>query len=228
MKLLAIETATEACSAALYIDGETVQDYRVAPRQHSQLILPMVEALLDTAGLRLKALDAVAFGRGPGSFTGVRIAAGIAQGMAWGADLPVVPVSTLAALAQGAVGKAARGRLLAAIDARMQEVYWGCYVVDEHGLVRLSGVEAVISPAQVALPDGDGWFGVGSGWAAYQAQLQTRVGRRVEAWDGAGLPQAVAVARLAADRYAAGETCPPAAAQPVYLRDQVAAKPAGS
>ena len=124
MKLLALDTATEACSAALYIDGEIKQEYQLAPREHTRLILAMVESLLVEAGITIKQLDALAFGRGPGSFTGVRIATGAVQGMAYGADLPVVPVSTLASIAQSVHDEHQAESVLTAIDARMQAVYW--------------------------------------------------------------------------------------------------------
>jgi tRNA threonylcarbamoyladenosine biosynthesis protein TsaB len=122
MKLLAIDTATEACSAAIYIDGETVQRYRIAPREHSHIILPMIDELLAETGCYLSAMSAIAFGRGPGSFMGVRIAAGVTQGIAFAHDLPVVPVSTLAAIAQTAHVQTQAEKVLAAIDARMNEV----------------------------------------------------------------------------------------------------------
>ena len=161
MKILAIETATEACSAALLIDGKIIERYQVQPRMHSQLILPMMNELLAEAGVALTALDAIAFGRGPGAFTGVRIAVGVAQGAAFAADLPVVPVSTLAALAQRGFRESGGRRLLPAYDARMQEVYWAAYEVDAQGLVSIRVADEVSAPDQVTLPDGEGWQGVG-------------------------------------------------------------------
>lgn len=134
MRVLAIETATEACSAALYISGEIRLRYQVEPRRHSELILPMMDALLAEAEIALSALDALAFGCGPGSFTGVRIATGVVQGAAFGADLPVVPVSTLAALAQRRYREQGEKHLLPAYDARMDELYWGCYRIGDDGL----------------------------------------------------------------------------------------------
>src|SRR3569833_3307602 len=133
MKLLAIDTATEACSAALYLDGAVNKRYVLAPREHALLILPMIDELLRDANLSPLELDAVAFGRGPGAFTGLRIAAGVAQGIAYGADLPVVPVSSLAALAQGCYRERGVTRVLATIDARIGEVYWGAYRLGSDG-----------------------------------------------------------------------------------------------
>ena len=124
-RVLAIETASAACSAALYIDGQVEERYALAPRQHAALILPMVESLLASAELTVSGLDALAFGQGPGAFTGVRIAASAAQGIAFAADLPVVPVSTLAAQACGAMRDTNGAHAMVALDARMDEVYWG-------------------------------------------------------------------------------------------------------
>lgn len=223
-RLLAIDTATEACSAALWLDGEVREEYAFAPREHARRLLPMIEALLGAAGLALVDLDALAFGRGPGSFTGVRIAASLAQGLAFAARLPVVPVSTLAALAQGAAD-AGHPRVLAAIDARMGEVYWAGYAVGDDGLVARLGDERVCPPAAVPVPEGDGWFGVGTGWAAHAGTLCTRVGAALGGHDGTGLPRAAAVARLGVAVHARGGAIPAEQALPVYLRDRVAEKP---
>jgi tRNA threonylcarbamoyladenosine biosynthesis protein TsaB len=220
MKLLAIETATEACSAALYIDGKVLSRHRVAPRGHADLILSMCDELLAEAGMAKSALDAVAFGRGPGSFTGVRIATGVAQGLGFALDVPLVPVSTLAVLAQGAVRERGWPRVLAAIDARMGEVYWAPYVADAEGLVELAGTEKVSPPEAVVLPDAETWYGAGTGWDAYGARLPAQVVER----DGDRLPQAHDLALLAAAAYPRGESVPAAAAVPIYLRDDVTHK----
>lgn len=222
-RLLALDTATEACSAALLDGARLEQRFELAPRGHARLLLPMVASLLDAAGLTLADLDAVAFGRGPGSFTGVRIAAGMAQGLAFAAGLPVVPVSSLAALAQGAAD-AGHARVLAAIDARMGEVYWGAFVAGDDGLVVAAGEERVCPPDAVPMPDGSGWFGAGTGWATYAEVLHGRLGAAVAASDGAHFPRAGAVARLAVPLLAAGGALPADQALPVYLRDQVAQK----
>ncbi|MEN8260373.1 MAG: tRNA (adenosine(37)-N6)-threonylcarbamoyltransferase complex dimerization subunit type 1 TsaB [Pseudomonadota bacterium] len=164
MIVLAVETATEACSAALYADGRILERYQVAPREHSMLILPMVQSLLDESGAALNNIDALAFGCGPGSFTGLRIAAGVVQGIAFAADLPVVPVSTLAAMAQDVFEAFEEKYAFAAIDARMGEVYWGVYQRNSRGFAELLGVEAVLYAVDVDFPDVRG-AGVGSGWA---------------------------------------------------------------
>lgn len=224
MKLLAIDTSTEACSAALLIDDEVHERYRLAPRQHTQLILPMIDGLLSEAGLNIVALDALAFGRGPGAFTGLRIAASVIQGIAFAADLPVVPVSSLAALAQGACREKGVRRVLAAIDARIQEVYWGEYECDHEGLVRLRGQELVCLPLQVPLPSGDDWYGAGTGWEIYLPALQQRLREAVNIWDGRRYPAARDIALLGGAVYRRGEAVSAELALPVYLRDEVAVK----
>ncbi len=227
MKLLAIDTATEACSAALYSDGEISQEYRVAPREHSHIILPMIDQLLAQAGVALRELDAVAFGRGPGSFMGVRIAAGVVQGIAFAWSLPVVPVSTLAAIAQTASAETGAEHVLAAIDARMNEVYWGACSLSETGCMQLVGEERVIAPEQVTVPDERDWSGAGTGWSAYGQRLQAAIAPvELAACLDACLPSAAAIARLAVEDFRAGRHVAAAQAVPVYLRDNVAKKPA--
>jgi tRNA threonylcarbamoyladenosine biosynthesis protein TsaB len=221
MKLLAIDTAEEACSAALLIDGQVLERFEVAPRRHSELILPMMDALLADAGMRLEELDCLAFVRGPGSFTGVRIAASVAQGAAFGADLPVVPVSSLQALAQGARRKNGARNVLSALDARMNEVYWAAWRVDAGGTMRLLGNESVCAPEQAAVPDGDDWTGVGSGWDSYAEILLARCGRTPQVHAGAMI-HAQDAASIAATLFVEGAAVPAEQALPVYLRDQVA------
>jgi len=219
MKILAIETATEACSAALYVDGEVSEQYRLAPRQHAQLLLGMVDALLADAELLPAQLDALAFSRGPGAFTGVRIATGVAQGIAYAADLPVLPVSTLAALAQGGYREFGWQQVAAAIDARMNEVYWGAYRTDAKGVMQRVGEELVTPASRVSPLEGDNWHGIGSGWAIFAEELQ-RAGKVID-WQGDYFPHAQDVAVLAVDAYAQGQTIRADEALPVYLRNQV-------
>ena len=227
MKMLAIDTATEACSAALYLDGEVTGQYRVAPREHSHIILPMIEQLLVDSGSRVSDLDALAFGRGPGSFMGVRIAAGVTQGIAFAWDLPVIPVSTLAAIAQTANTMTGATAVLAAIDARMNEVYWAAYELPADGRMRLVGEECVIPPGQVSKPAGDGWIGAGSGWSAYAAALQAAIAPdTLSAQLDDCLPTAESVLKLALAEYRAGRHVSAPEAVPVYLRDKVAKKSA--
>ncbi|HHJ16374.1 MAG TPA: tRNA (adenosine(37)-N6)-threonylcarbamoyltransferase complex dimerization subunit type 1 TsaB [Gammaproteobacteria bacterium] len=224
-RILAIEAATEACSVALIIGDEVRERFEIAPRRHVALLLPFVETLLAEAGTGLTQLDAIAFGRGPGSFTGLRIAAGMTQGMAFGADLPVIPVSTLAALAQGAVHEQGGTQVLAALDARMQEVYWGAFIADSDGLVQAQGEERVCVPAQVDVPQPGDWIGTGSGWDTYGEVLAARCALAEPAIRYNRQPHAADVARLAAGMFAQGGALPPEQAIPVYLRDNVADKP---
>jgi tRNA threonylcarbamoyladenosine biosynthesis protein TsaB len=226
MKILALDTATEACSAALYLDGEIRQLYRVAPREHSHIILPMIDQLLADSGNGVSDLDALTFGRGPGSFMGVRIAAGIAQGIAFAWDLPVVPISTLAAIAQTAYAETGAGRVLSAIDARMNEVYWGAYSLSDQDCMRIVGKEHVCAPTQVPRPEGGGWTGAGSGWNAYGDGLRAGMdpGSLVGQLDSC-FPTAESIVKLAVVEYTAGRHLSAAQAQPIYLRDNVAKKP---
>lgn len=225
MKILAIDTATEACSAALLLDGEMHERFEVQPRKHGALILGMMDGLLAEAGLALRELDALAFGRGPGAFTGVRIATGVVQGAAFGADLPVLPVSTLAALAQRYFRESGARRILAAFDARMGELYWGAYQIDASGIARLLGDEQVGHPEAIALPSGEGWFGVGHGWGAHGDALRQRIGSRLTGIEPALLCSAYDVALLASAAFTEGERGVPAEqGLPVYLRDRVAWK----
>ena len=221
MNILAIDTSTDACSAALSLAGEVRERFELAPRAHTQLILPMVESLLAEAGLALTQLDAIAFGCGPGSFTGVRIAAGVTQGIAFGADLPVVPVSTLAALAQGACDEIGATHVLAALDARMHEVYWGAYQRGDDGVVQLQGEEGVYAPDRVPVPESDQWQGVGSGWASYGAALHTRLAGLVTATHAQHHPRARDVARLGVHGLQHGLAVDAEQALPVYLRNEV-------
>ena len=227
MNILAIDTATEACSAALWLDGDVMQQFRVAPREHGHIILPMIDQLLAAAGIGLSQLDALAFGRGPGSFMGVRIAAGVVQGIAFARDLPVVPVSTLAAIAQTAHAETAAVHVLAAIDARMNEVYWGAYRLADNGCMQLLGEERVVAPDQVSAPAGHSWTAAGTGWAAHGEQLGAAIApASLEAQLPDCLPTAQAIARLAVSDYEAGRHVPASQAVPVYLRDNVAKKAA--
>lgn len=222
MRLLAIETSTIACSVALCIDGQISERYELAPQRHADLVLPMAESLLQDTGLALADLDAIAFARGPGAFTGLRIAAAVAQGLAWGAGLPAVPVSTLAALAQGVIAEGLADRVLAAMDARMGEVYWGAFAADANGMATLIGDECVCPPERVPAVDAGAWFGAGDGWASYRAALETRLACNLARIDGQRYPRARDVARLALEICRQGGARPAVEAVPVYLRDRVA------
>jgi len=225
MKIFAIDTSTEACSAALLNDAEVIQRYQIAPRQHAELILGMCDELLAESNTKLSELDAVAFGRGPGAFTGVRIATGVVQGIAFAHNLPVVPVSSLAAMAFGAWHEMAASHVMTAIDARMDEVYWACYECSAQGVKEVIE-ESVCLPQQVTMPSAGQWLGLGSGWDTYQQALSTLAGKIVSEIDGTCFPQAQYIAMLAALSVEKGEAVPAAQAMPVYLRDNVAKKKA--
>jgi tRNA threonylcarbamoyladenosine biosynthesis protein TsaB len=218
MKILAIETATEACSVALWLDGEVRERFEVAPRGHAQRVLPWAEALLAEAGVSRSALDFIAVGRGPGAFTGVRLAVAIGQGLAMGLDIPLLGISSLAAMAQAASGQ----RVVAAIDARMREVYVGHFERDASGLVRATGEELLLPPDRLPAPEGAGWCGVGSGFAAEDGLLSRRLSGCLDSIDTVALPSATAVAQLAADQRTVHDAGPPESVAPAYLRNQVA------
>ena len=221
MKLLAIDTTEDTCSAALSIDDALIERFELAPRRHSELILPMMDALLAEAGIPLSALDALAFARGPGGFTGVRIAASIVQGAAFGADLPVVPVSSLQALAHGCAMAHDAEAVLAALDARMGEVYWGVFRRGTGEIMRAVADELVCEPSAVPVPEGGGWSAAGSGWRTYANELAARCAVPSAVYADARV-HADAVAQLAVVLFAEGHAVAAEQALPVYLRDQVA------
>jgi tRNA threonylcarbamoyladenosine biosynthesis protein TsaB len=230
VKLLALDTATELCSAALYIDGECSVREDARPRSSGELILGMVADLLAEGALTLRQLDAIAFGRGPGGFTGVRLAVAVAQGLGFAAGLPLLPVSDLRALARQALMQpGAPSRVLVCQDARMAQVYWGCYEGDGPAPVdtRERQPEALDFPAGVRLPpewSGLPVCGAGSGFEAYAAALRDLPGAALAPVFGRFRPRAREIAELGAiDGLASAVT--PEAAQPVYLRDEVAALP---
>lgn len=221
--LLALDTSTAACSVALISDNKITERYELAARQHNVLLLPMVQSVLDEAGITTSQLDALAFGCGPGSFTGVRIATSVVQGIGFAFDLPVVPISTLRALAQAGYRELQATQVLPSIDACINEVYWGCYIADKQGMMIAATAESVYAPSQVAVPDDSdsGWVGIGDGWDVYHALLQQRVGASLQKWVPHYYPRARDVAALAVYDYAAGKAVAAAQAMPVYLRDNI-------
>lgn len=221
-KILAVDTATENCSVALLMGDEVISRCEFAPREHTTKILPMVDIVLAEGGIRLNQLDALAFGRGPGSFTGVRIGVGIAQGLAFGADLPMLGISTLAAMAQGTYRHHQAEHVLAAIDARMDEVYWGQYVRQSDGDWLVQDREIVIKPALLAeqVQVGKGrWYTAGTGWSSYADTLAQLPAELVQ---GSVLyPDSSDMVHLAQYALARGEAVAAEEATPVYLRDTV-------
>ncbi|MEI7456795.1 MAG: tRNA (adenosine(37)-N6)-threonylcarbamoyltransferase complex dimerization subunit type 1 TsaB [Nitrosomonadales bacterium] len=219
MKILALDTSTEYCSVALWQEGAVIQHCELVGQKHSELLIGMVSALLQESGVRMQDLDGIAYGSGPGSFTGVRIACGATQGLALGADLPVSGICTLLALAEAS----GRDRVIAALDARMGEIYCAAYQKQE-GKWMAVFEPCLCKPDVAPSVDGADWFGAGSGFAAFTDALQARYAGQLNGVDGAAIPQAAAIAKLGAGQFAAGLGADAAAAQPFYLRDKVALK----
>ncbi len=226
--LLALDTATEACSVALLRVGEKTHLAQFAQREHTKHILPMVDEILVQSGITLRQVDALVFGRGPGSFTGVRIGSGIAQGLAFGAALPVIPVSNLAAMAQAAYVQYQAENVLTAIDARMNEVYFAQWqaqkvrsdfgeFLDWQPII----AEQVCSPSnvieQVAQQHHENAVLAGTGWAAYPELNEANLGKATEIT----LPSALYMLDLALPKWFAGETISPLEIEPIYLRNEV-------
>lgn len=218
MRILVLETSTEWCSVAVGDGGRWHVRDELAGQAHSERALVLGAQLLAEAGWPLGSLDGIAFGAGPGSFTGIRIACGLAQGLALPGDLPVVPVPTLAALAQSAWTHGGRTRIVACLDARMREVYVAAYARSGDAWEEVTA-PAVLAPAAVAGPGGTGWFGAGNGFRAYPG-LAPQLG--LAAVDAAARPTARAVGELALPRFAAGEGVAAADALPIYVRHRVA------
>jgi tRNA threonylcarbamoyladenosine biosynthesis protein TsaB len=220
--ILALDTSTEACSCALAIDGVIHERYVVAPQQHAALILPAIDALLREHKLSVDQVDAVAWGRGPGSFTGLRIAAGVTQGLAFAADRPVVPVSTLAALALDAWLATRQEYVLACLDARIDEVYWGLFEIRD-GLPVAIGDEQLCKPEALpaeCLRCAEHWVAAGNG-LAYAARFPAAVMARVDQSLPELLPRAGHIATIATAAFKRNDTVAADEVRPVYLRDKV-------
>jgi len=232
MKLLALDTSTDACSVALSLNGKLTIDHRIAPQKHAQLLLPMIDKLLIDSGITAADLDGVAFGCGPGSFTGVRIAAAAAQGLAFGVDIGVIPVSSLQALAQGAYRSHSATHVFATFDARMGEVYWGAYAISADAskapdkIVQPLHADRVCSPQQVSVPNNgqnQRWSLIGSGADQYQDELSAALGANVsinvvnDCWPSAQDVLSVATPVAQAGGFKSAEQ-----ALPIYIRDKVA------
>lgn len=217
MKLLALESSSDRCSVALWCDGALASRCADGARTHSELMLPFVDALLAEAGLRARALDALAFGAGPGGFTGLRLACGVAQGLALAADLPVIAVGSLEAIALGS----GRDKAFVCVDARMNEVYCAAYRVED-GRVQAVLEPTLREPGAAPQPPGRDWHGAGSGFRAYPDALRLRLGEHLATADGTAAPDARHVVTLALQRWERGERPDAASAVPYYVRDKVA------
>lgn len=219
MKILALETSTEFCSVALWQDGDVDGIERHVGQGHSERLLGMVTELLQRHGMRVNDLDGLAFGEGPGSFTGLRIACGVTQGLALAAGLPVLGVGTLLAMAESTSSE----RVICCMDARMHEIYHAAYVKRAAGW-HAEHVPRVLAPAAAPAVEGSGWLGCGSAFSVYRDPLLQRYGGQLSGIDISIHPGAHHVAQLAAPRFARGEGDDAAAAAPLYVRDKVALK----
>jgi tRNA threonylcarbamoyladenosine biosynthesis protein TsaB len=219
MRVLALDTSTEYCSVALWQDGSVAERCELVGQKHSEVLMEMLDALLREASVKLMQLDGIAFGMGPGSFTGVRIACGVTQGLALGANLPVVGVCTLQALAEGS-GKL---RVIAALDARMGEIYHAAYEKHDDVWTTLSE-PCLCKPEDAPSVPGENWFGIGSGFAIHGAALDEKYAGQLLGMDGSMVPQAAEIAALGAAQFALGHGVDAAEALPLYLRDKVALK----
>ena len=221
MNVLALDTATEACSAALAVDGRVLARFEVAGRSHTEKMVPMVQALMAEAGLAFAQLDGYVCGIGPGSFAGVRIGLGFMKGLALAADRPVVGISSLEAMALPALCTGAP-RVLAAIDARMNEVYVGGYAADAEGLPVALFDERVGAPAAMPRLSEDEWHGVGTGWGRYEAELRAATGIVPRALNGEALPRAEDALAIGLPRLQRGDGQSLDRLVPRYLRNNVA------
>lgn len=220
MKILALETSTEFCSVALYLDGKLFNKEILAERRHSEILLPMVQEQLEEAALALQQLDGIAFGAGPGSFTGLRIACGVAQGLAYATNLPVIGISTLEAVAQ----QIDEQKIIVALDARMGEIYHAAYQ-------KAANFDwKIISPPTLCLPQhapsipGNGWIGCGSGFDVYRKELSELYSENIHQIHFKRHPQAGEIAQLALPKFTDGSNTDPANVTPVYIRNKVALK----
>ncbi len=217
LKILALDTSTEYCSVALWIDGALESRAAHAGQTHSDILLGMVDELLQSSAVSLRELDGIAYGEGPGSFTGLRIACGVVQGLAFGAALPVVGVGTLLAMAAGTRAQ----RVVCCMDARMNEIYHAAYRKEGEAW-RAVYEPSVCAPDAAPLLEGDGWFGCGSGFAAYRAALEARYARQLSVVKADIYPHAGDIARLSVSHFESGDTGLAESAAPLYVRDKVA------
>jgi len=221
MRVLALETSTEYCSVALWLDGVVTERCELVGQKHSELLIAMLDGVLQDSGFRIQDMDGIAFGMGPGSFTGVRIACGAAQGLAFGAGLPVAGICTLQALAE-ASGKE---KVIAALDARMGEIYHAAYEKRDDAWIAVSEPR-LCKPEEAPMVLGDDWFCAGSGFATHGTALSERYAGQLQGTDETAVPQAAAIAALGAAQFAQGRGMDAAEALPLYLRDKVALKTA--
>lgn len=218
MKILALDTSLDVCSVALLTDHEIQEEFQIAPKRQTQLILPMLEQLLKQNNLKLEEIDALAFCHGPANFTGIRIAAGIIQGLALAAKIPVIPISSLQALAQGAYRQFGAEKVLVCLDARVQEINWGVYQLGANNLMAALIPDTLCSPQQIIVPESEDWLGIGNGWSVYQETLQHSCGKNLFRIEADFNPHAQDVALLAKYYFEQGKVVAAEQALPLYLR----------
>lgn len=221
VKILALETSTEFCSAALDLEGQSFHKEELAERRHSEILLPMIDALLSETGLNLQQIDAIGFGAGPGSFTGVRIACGVAQGLAYASELPILAINTLEAVAQ----QLGKSNIIVALDARMNEIYHAAYSKYANHEWKIISEPTLCSPTHAPLLEGNDWIGCGSGFDLYTQQLSEHYQEQLHAIHTGIHPRAKEIAQLAALKFASSPSVTdPINAAPIYLRNKVALK----
>lgn len=220
MKILALETSTEFCSVALNLDGKVSGKEILAGRNHSEMILPMVQEMLAEAGLVLQQIDGIAFGAGPGSFTGLRIACGVAQGLAFAANLPVAAISTLEAVAQ----QINQHKVIVALDARMSEIYHAAFRKSTNQIWEIISAPVLCSPRHAPLVSGTEWHGCGSGFDAYHDVLTMQYNANIRQIHSGFHPRAHEIAQLAAPEFRDGIYTDPMLVAPLYIRNKVALK----
>jgi|TARA_Y100000310_G_scaffold300337_1_gene335945 tRNA threonylcarbamoyladenosine biosynthesis protein TsaB len=226
LHVLALDTSTEACTVALQCGSDIDEMFRIIPRAHNQQILPMLQAIIARAELQLQDLDLFVVGRGPGSFTGLRIATGVVQGLAFGLDKPVVQVSTLACLAQGQYRTGGQRQIMVALHARQEEIYWGCFEVAD-GTACAVGKEDVLHCRDLKLPKQGDWFGVGNGWR-HRDLIEKAIGVEVEGVELDAYPVGRDLLVLGIRDHLQGRSVAAEAVRPVYLREKVTGTPDGS
>lgn len=220
--ILAFDTATNACSVALQVGDKLFSQHKIVPREHARLLLPMIQAVLDEANLDLNALNAIAFGCGPGSFMGVRLATATAQGLAFGLNIPVIPVSTLQVIAQTAYAQFPAKNILAGWDARMDEIYWGLYAVDSSGVMHSSTQDNLSPPGLIdtTLFTKLEFCTAGNAWSVYAEKLQSILPQAQQSFTDI-YPEARSMLTIANKQFLSGEFVSPEKAEPHYVRHHV-------
>ena len=221
--VLALDTSSDACTVALQHGTEIEEIFRIIPRAHNEQILPMVQDVMARTQLQLQELDLLVVGRGPGSFTGLRIATGVVQGLAFGLAKPVAPVSTLACLAQGQFRSGGQQKIMVALHARKEEIYWGCFEIVD-GIAKPVAEECVLDCRDLVLPKPGNWFGVGSGWK-HRNLIEHAMGIQVEGVELNAYPVGRDLLTLGIRDHLQGRSIPAEAVSPVYLREKVASTP---